>query len=248
MATPKQELKGPNAGPALGAWADTVPWAQTRVGSSLVRRLSRIAARPHAILLAFVLIAVALNFWETRGQTFYSDEWGRLFFPNSDNDSFDFAPAMAQRPPGHPPRPAVQGAVRRLRSRFLHALPDRRGVARGDVRAALLCARAHPCRGVALPGRHPRAPLPRLRMGGDGHPVRERDPASGRLRARRPPVPAALFAARRPPGLPAADRCRRFAQRRPGIRGRRHCAAGDPERAPFPGPGSGSSRSRASCT
>ncbi len=88
VATPKQELKGPSAGPALGAWADTVPWAQTRVGSSLVRRLSRIAARPHAILLAFVLIAVLLNFWETRGQTFYSDEWGRLFFPNADNDSF----------------------------------------------------------------------------------------------------------------------------------------------------------------
>ena len=88
VATPKQELKGPDAGPALGAWADTVPWAQTRVGSSLVRRLSRIAARPHVILLAFVLIAVLLNFWETRGQTFYSDEWGRLFFPNADNDSF----------------------------------------------------------------------------------------------------------------------------------------------------------------
>jgi hypothetical protein len=88
VATPKQELKGPDAGPALGAWADTVPWAQTRVGSSLIRRLSRIAARPHIILLAFVLIAVVLNFWETRGQTFYSDEWGRLFFPNSDNDSF----------------------------------------------------------------------------------------------------------------------------------------------------------------
>ena len=88
VATPKQELKGPDAGPALGAWADTVPWAQTRVGSSLVRRLSRIAARPHVILLAFVLIAVVLNFWETRGQTFYSDEWGRLFFPNADNDSF----------------------------------------------------------------------------------------------------------------------------------------------------------------
>jgi type II secretory pathway pseudopilin PulG len=88
VATPKQELKRPAAGPALGAWADTVPWAQTRVGSSLVRRLSRIAARPHVILLVFVVIAVALNFWETRGQTFYSDEWGRLFFPSSDNDSF----------------------------------------------------------------------------------------------------------------------------------------------------------------
>src|SRR3954454_17148970 len=87
VSTAKQELKGPDARPALGAMAGS--WAQTRVGSSLVRGLSRIAARPYAILLACVLLAVVLNFWETRGQTFYSDEWGRLFFPNSQNDSFE---------------------------------------------------------------------------------------------------------------------------------------------------------------
>jgi hypothetical protein len=29
------------------------------------------------------VIAVALNLWETRGQTFFSDEWGRLMFYNS---------------------------------------------------------------------------------------------------------------------------------------------------------------------
>src|SRR4051794_29950197 len=86
VATAKQELKGPDARPALGAMAGS--WAQTRVGSPLVRGLSRIAARPYAILLACVLLAVVLNFWETRGQTFYSDEWGRLFFPSDQNDSF----------------------------------------------------------------------------------------------------------------------------------------------------------------
>lgn len=89
MATPKQELKAPNARPALGGWASSMPWAQTRVGSSLVLWLSRIAARPYTVLLVAVALAVALNFWETRGQTFYSDEWGRLFFPNSQNDSFE---------------------------------------------------------------------------------------------------------------------------------------------------------------
>ncbi len=40
------------------------------------------AARPQAVLAAGVLIAVALNLWETRGQTFFSDEWGRLMFYN----------------------------------------------------------------------------------------------------------------------------------------------------------------------
>ena len=32
--------------------------------------------------MASVAIAVALNLWETRGQTFFSDEWGRLMFYN----------------------------------------------------------------------------------------------------------------------------------------------------------------------
>jgi hypothetical protein len=87
VATPKEDLKGREAWPALGVTAGS--GAQTRVGSSLIRMLRRIAARPYAILLACVLLAVVFNFWETRGQTFYSDEWGRLFFPNSQNDSFE---------------------------------------------------------------------------------------------------------------------------------------------------------------
>lgn len=33
--------------------------------------------------MASVVIAVTLNLWETRGQTFFSDEWGRLMFYDS---------------------------------------------------------------------------------------------------------------------------------------------------------------------
>ena len=33
--------------------------------------------------MASVAVAVALNLWETRGQTFFSDEWGRLMFYDS---------------------------------------------------------------------------------------------------------------------------------------------------------------------
>jgi hypothetical protein len=47
-----------------------------------VRLTRSVAARPHGVLVASVLIAVTLNLWETRGQTFFSDEWGRLMFYN----------------------------------------------------------------------------------------------------------------------------------------------------------------------
>jgi hypothetical protein len=88
VSTSEEQIKDPDARPALGPGAATAPWAETR-GASLVLRLIRsITAHPQAVLLACVLIAVALNFWETRGQIFYSDEWGRLFFPGSENDSF----------------------------------------------------------------------------------------------------------------------------------------------------------------
>ncbi len=88
MSTSEQQIKDPDAGPVLGPRAATAPWTETR-GASLVLRLTRsIAAHPVVVLLVCVLLAVALNFWETRGQIFYSDEWGRLFFPGSENDSF----------------------------------------------------------------------------------------------------------------------------------------------------------------
>jgi hypothetical protein len=54
-----------------------------------LRPVRWVVAHPVAILVAGVLAAVALNFWETRGQTLYSDEWGRFFFPSSDNDSLE---------------------------------------------------------------------------------------------------------------------------------------------------------------
>ncbi len=43
-----------------------------------------ITTRPRAVLLASVALAVALNLWATRGQTFFEDEWARfLFYDNS---------------------------------------------------------------------------------------------------------------------------------------------------------------------
>jgi len=46
----------------------------------LASRLARVAEHPQAILLASVVIAVALNFWETRGQTLFQDEWSRFLY------------------------------------------------------------------------------------------------------------------------------------------------------------------------
>jgi hypothetical protein len=74
----------PAAAPARGRMAATASWAETSGHSSLVLRLARsVVARPQAVLAASVVIAVTLNLWETRGQTFHSDEWGRLMFFNS---------------------------------------------------------------------------------------------------------------------------------------------------------------------
>ncbi len=84
-----EKTTNPDAGPAFLSEAATAPWANVR-GASLVLGVIRwIAAHPLAILLACVFAAVVLNFWETRGQIFYSDEWGRLFFPSSENESFE---------------------------------------------------------------------------------------------------------------------------------------------------------------
>jgi hypothetical protein len=49
--------------------------------------LRSIASHPLPVLLGSVLIAVALNFWETRGQTLFLDEWGRLYYPHTDFES-----------------------------------------------------------------------------------------------------------------------------------------------------------------
>ncbi len=49
-------------------------------GWSLARGAAWVAERPTVVLLAFVAIAMALNLWETRGQTFFSDEWSRFLY------------------------------------------------------------------------------------------------------------------------------------------------------------------------
>ena len=51
--------------------------------SPALRLVRSVAARPQTVLVASVAVAVALNLWETRGQTFFSDEWGRLMFYDS---------------------------------------------------------------------------------------------------------------------------------------------------------------------
>ena len=91
MAVTGDRVGEPEAAPppsrADASWA---AWMNRAGGWSWALRLIRwVVAHPIPILAAGVVVAVALNFWETRGQTFYSDEWGRLFFPSSDNDSLE---------------------------------------------------------------------------------------------------------------------------------------------------------------
>lgn len=49
-------------------------------GRSLSRALAWIAERPVVVLVAVVIVGMAFNLWETRGQTFFSDEWSRYLY------------------------------------------------------------------------------------------------------------------------------------------------------------------------
>ncbi len=49
-------------------------------GWSLSRALAWIAERPAVVLIAVVIVGMAFNLWETRGQTFFSDEWSRYLY------------------------------------------------------------------------------------------------------------------------------------------------------------------------
>ncbi len=55
-----------------------------RIGATGVARISE---RPQLVLAAAVIVAVGLNLWMTRGQTFFSDEWGRFTFDSSSLES-----------------------------------------------------------------------------------------------------------------------------------------------------------------
>jgi hypothetical protein len=46
----------------------------------LNRAVAWIAERPVAVLIAVVIVGMAFNLWETRGQTFFSDEWSRYLY------------------------------------------------------------------------------------------------------------------------------------------------------------------------
>ena len=82
-----ETTKDPGAGPAFLSEAATARWTGVR-GAPLVLRVIRwITAHPLAILLACVFAAVVLNLWETRGQTYLTDEWARFYFPYSDFES-----------------------------------------------------------------------------------------------------------------------------------------------------------------
>ena len=152
--------------------------------------------------MASVAIAVALNLWETRGQTFFSDEWGRLMFYDSGG-----LETLLRGHSGHlvalhallyKGLLEVFGAGSYLPFRIIEALLVG---ACGLLFYAL--ARA-PGGALAVPARDPRAAVPRLRIRGPGHAVRNRHPAAGRVRAGRPGMPGALSGQGRPPRLPAA--------------------------------------------
>jgi hypothetical protein len=52
-------------------------------GGSLARLVVRVAERPEAVLLVSVGVAMLFNLWETRGQTFFSDEWSRFLYADN---------------------------------------------------------------------------------------------------------------------------------------------------------------------
>ena len=81
MATPEGQLDDPTAARPLRP--ATARAARTSGGSTLATTLSRVAGRPQAVLAASILAAVGLNLWLTRGQTLFSDEWGRLLLGDS---------------------------------------------------------------------------------------------------------------------------------------------------------------------
>jgi hypothetical protein len=61
---------------------DTAEGQLSRAGRgwSPARAFAWIVERPLVVLIALALVAMALNLWETRGQTFFSDEWSRFLY------------------------------------------------------------------------------------------------------------------------------------------------------------------------
>lgn len=61
---------------------DTAEGHLSRAGGgwSLTRALAWLAERPVVVLIAVVVVGMAFNLWETRGQTFFSDEWSRYLY------------------------------------------------------------------------------------------------------------------------------------------------------------------------
>ncbi len=224
-----EKTTDPDAGPAFLSEAATAPWAEVRGASLVLRRDPVDRGAPPGDLAGVRLRGRGTELLGDAGTDLLLGRVGPAFLPQQRERVVRIAAAMAQRPPGPAPRSALQGAFRHLRSRLLPALPDRRGVARGSLRVALLRAGAQLGPAMAQPVRNRGAPLPGLGMGGDRHPCRDRDPASGRLRAGRPRLPRALSAQRRPARLPAADSRGGFAQRRLGVRGRGRGPAGSAE-------------------
>ncbi len=78
MTAPQGQPPDPGASPAVGPSVARPRWPGEGGAPALALRLSRVAERPEAVLLGCVLVAVAVSLWATRGQTFFSDEWGRL--------------------------------------------------------------------------------------------------------------------------------------------------------------------------
>jgi type II secretory pathway pseudopilin PulG len=75
VATPEGQLDDPAAAPPLRRGTARPP--RPSRGSTLATMLSRVAGRPQAVLAACILTAMGFSLWVTRGQTLFSDEWGR---------------------------------------------------------------------------------------------------------------------------------------------------------------------------
>ena len=87
MARAQEQLEGLVGGEEPRPSPASRRWTEGRAASALRRGLEWVSERPWPVLIAVVVAAVAFNFFQTRGQTLYSDEWGRLYFPHHDFES-----------------------------------------------------------------------------------------------------------------------------------------------------------------
>jgi hypothetical protein len=87
VPTNEGKLEAPELEPPLAALRAAGSRGGGRVRPAWRLAFARIAQHPQAFLWTAVTAAVVLNLWATRGQTFFSDEWGRLLLTGDSVDS-----------------------------------------------------------------------------------------------------------------------------------------------------------------